>query len=158
MQLVTHRGMLFCGMATFFERDRHSRSSSYIYSKTAADAPWKLEADFGPGTSRIGQMFSARFEHDEQGRPIPGGPQVVLVAFTMNLARRGSNPAPLRMRVRDDATGGWHTHELPTPKVAGANVRELWLHRDCITGADLIFVAASPSPLGLFTGALNCAS
>jgi arylformamidase len=154
MQLVTHRGMLFCGMATSFERDRHSGASSYIYAKTSAAAPWKLEADFGPGTSRIGQMFSARFEHDEHGKPIPGGPQDILLAFTMNQGRRtGENP--LQMRVRDDATGQWHTHDLPTPKVAEANVRELWLHRDRVTGADLLFVAANPSPLGLIAGVFD---
>lgn len=154
MQLVTHRGMLFCGMATSYERDRHSGGSSYIYAKTAADAPWKLEADFGPGTSRIGQMFSARFENDEQGKPIPGGPQEVLVAFTMSLGRRAAD-LPLQMRVRDDATGKWQTIDLPTPKVAGSNVREVWLHRDRITGADLLFVAANPSPLGLQAGVFD---
>ncbi len=151
MQLVTHRRMLFCGMATSFERDRHSGGSSYIYSKASTDAPWKLEADFGPGTSRIGQMFSARFEHDEHGKPIPGGQQEVLVAFTMSQNRR-AGALTLQMRVRDDATGQWHTHDLPTPKVADTNVRELWLHRDRVTGADLLFVAANPSPLGLHTG------
>lgn len=152
MQLVTHRGMLFCGMATSFERDGYSAQSSYVYSKASADAPWKLEADFGPGTSRIGQMFSARFVNDEHGKPIASGPQEVLVAFTMSLARGMREPGPLPMRVRDDATGRWQTVALPTPKVAGSNVRELWLHRDSVTGADLIFVAANPSPLGIYAG------
>ena len=154
MQLVVHRGKLFCGMATSFERDRYSRNSSYIYSKANADAPWKLEVDFGPGTSRVGQMFSARFENDGDGQPIEGGPQEILVAFTMNLAgRRGTEP--LQMRVRDDATGQWLTVDLPTPKVAGSNVREVWLHRDSVTGADLLFVGANPSPLGIFSGSYD---
>jgi acetyl esterase/lipase len=154
MQLVVHRGRLFCGMATSFERDRYSRSSSYIYSKAGADAPWKLEVDFGPGTSRVGQLFSARFENDGDGRPIEGGPQEILVAFTMNLAGRRGN-FPLQMRVRDDATGRWLTVDLPTPKVAGSNVREVWLHRDSVTGADLLFVGANPSPLGIFAGSFD---
>jgi acetyl esterase/lipase len=154
MQLVAHRGMLFCGMATSFERERYSGASSYIYSKASSDAPWRLEADFGPGTSRIGQMFSARFEHDAQGKPIPGGPQDILVAFTMNQGRRAGDK-PLQMRVRDDTTGQWHTHDLPTPTVAEANVRELWLHRDRVTGADLLFVAANPSPLGILAGSFD---
>ncbi len=154
MQLVVHRGRLFCGMATSFERDRYSRSSSYIYSKANADAPWKLEVDFGPGTSRVGQLFSARFENDGDGQPIEGGPQEILVAFTMSLAgRRGK--LPLQMRVRDDATGRWLTVDLPTPKVAGSNVREVWLHRDSVTGADLLFVGANPSPLGIFAGSYD---
>jgi acetyl esterase/lipase len=157
MQLVTHRGMLFCGMATSFERERRSGASSYIYSKASAAAAWKLEADFGSGTSRIGQMFSARFEHDAKGKPIPGGPQDILVAFTMNQGRR-TGDKPLQMRVRDDATGQWHTHDLPTPKVAEANVRELWLHRDRVTGADLLFVAANPSPLGILAGVFDPAA
>ncbi len=152
MQLVTHRGTLFCGMATSFERDRHSRSSSYIYSKSSSREPWKLEADFGPGTSRIGDMLSVRFEHDAAGKPIPGGPQDVLVAFTMSLTRRGVDPAPLQVRVRDDATGKWHTHDLPAAKVADANVRTLCAHRDRVTGADLLFVGANPAPQGIFAG------
>ena len=157
MQLVVHRGRLFCGMATSFERDRYSRSSSYIYSKAGADAPWKLEVDFGPGTSRVGQLFSARFENDGDGQPIAGGPQEILVAFTMSLAgRRGK--FPLQMRVRDDATGRWLTVDLPTPKVAGSNVREVWLHRDSVTGADLLFVGANPSPLGIFAGSYDPAA
>jgi acetyl esterase/lipase len=154
MQLVVHRGRLFCGMATSFERDRYSRSSSYIFSKAAADAPWELKVDFGPGTSRVGQLFSARFENDGDGQPIAGGPQEILVAFTMSLAgRRGV--LPLQMRVRDDATGRWLTVDLPTPKVAGSNVREVWLHRDSVTGADLLFVGANPSPLGIFVGSYD---
>ena len=154
MQLVVHRGRLFCGMATSFERDRYSRSSSYIYSKAAADAPWELEVDFGPGTSRVGQLFSARFENDGDGQPIAGGPQEILVAFTMSLAGRRSK-LPLQMRVRDDATDRWLTVDLPTPKVAGSNVREVWLHRDSVTGADLLFVGANPSPLGIFAGSYD---
>ena len=129
-----------------------------LFRSASTEAPWKLEADFGPGTSRIGQMFSARFVNDEQGKPIPGGPQGILVAFTMSLARRGGEVTPLQMRVRDDATGRWHTHDLPTPKVADCNVRELWLHRDRITGADLLFVAANPSPLGLHAGVFDASA
>jgi arylsulfatase A-like enzyme/acetyl esterase/lipase len=154
MQLVVHRDMLFCGMATSFERDRYSRGSSYIYSK-ASKAPWKLEADFGPGTSRVGQMFSARFERDGTGKPLAGGPKQVLVAFTMNGGRLDGEPTPLQMRVRDDATGKWETVALPTPKVADSNVRELWLHRDAVTGADLLFVCANPSPLGIYRGSFD---
>ncbi len=145
MQIVVHRGKLFCGMATSFERDRYSGNSSYIYSKASADARWKLEVDFGPGTSRVGQLFSARFQNDGDGRPSEGGPQEILVAFTMGLAgRRGE--MPLQMRVRDDATARWLTVDLPTPKVAGSNVREVWLHRDSVTGADLLFVGAIRLP------------
>jgi acetyl esterase/lipase len=154
MQLVMHRGQLFCGMATSFERDRYSRNSSYIYSKASADAPWKLEVDFGPGTSRVGQLFSARFVNDGNGRPIAGGPQEILVAFTMSLANRRGN-LPLQMRVRDDATDRWLTVDLPTEEIAGSNVREVWLHRDSVTGADLLFVGANPSPLGIFVGSYD---
>jgi hypothetical protein len=96
-------------------------------------------------------MFSARFEHDEYGKPIPGGAQDILVAFTLNQGRRAEDK-PLQMRVRDDATGQWHTHDLRTPKAAEANARELGLHRDRVTGADLLFVAAFPDLLGLIVG------
>jgi len=154
MQLVAHDGMLFCGMATSFERDRYSGASSYIYKKAGADESWQLEADFGPDTSRVGQMFSARFETDGDGKPIPGGPKEVLVAFTMNIGGRSGTEA-LQVRVRDDETGVWRTHDLPTPRVPKANVREVWLHRDRVTGADLLFVAASPSPLGILIGSYD---
>ncbi|MCC6699793.1 MAG: hypothetical protein IT365_29490 [Candidatus Hydrogenedentes bacterium] len=97
-------------------------------------------------------MFSARFVNDEHGEPIASGSQDVLPAFTMSLARGTCERGPLQIRVRDDATGRWQTVALPTPKVAGSNVRELWLHRDAhnVTGADLIFVAANYSPLGIY--------
>jgi hypothetical protein len=97
-------------------------------------------------------MYSARFVNDGDGRPIAGGPQEVLVAFTMSLGRKSREPGPLQMRVRDDATAKWLTVDLPTAKVADSNVRELFLHRDSVTGADLLFVGANPAPLGLIAG------
>lgn len=150
MNLASHKGMLFCGMATSFERDRHSRSSSYIYIKKGSDSPWKLEADFGPGTSRVGALLSARFENDASGNPIPGGPKEILVAFTMRTHERESSN--LQARIRDDATGRWETIDMPVPTAEQPNVRALHLHRDSVTGADLLIVAANPSPLGIITG------
>lgn len=153
MNLAEHKGILFCGMATSFERDRHSRSSSYIYAKKSSDSPWELEADFGPRTSRVGALYSARFVNDASGKPIPDGPVDVLVAFTMKL--EGAGQSSLQARIRNDDTDKWLTVDLPVQGASKPNVRDAYLHRDSVTGADLLFVAANPSPLGLITGVYN---
>lgn len=150
MNLTAHKGMMFCGMATSFERDRYSRSSSYVYVKRAADKPWELDADFGPGTSRVGIMCSARFERGSDGAPIKGGPVEMLVAFTLRMARDGESA--LQARIRDDQAGRWLTVDLPLPATDKPNVRVLRMHRDTVTGADILMVGASPAPLGIIGG------
>jgi acetyl esterase/lipase len=150
MNLTAHKGMMFSGMATSFERDRYSRASSYVYVKRAADKPWELDADFGPGTSRVGIMCSARFERGSDGTPIKGGPVEILVAFTLRMARDGESV--LQARIRDDQAGRWLTVDLPLPATEKPNVRVLRMHRDKVTGADMLMVGASPSPLGIIGG------
>jgi acetyl esterase/lipase len=155
MNLTAHRGLMFCGMATSFERGRYSKASSYVYVKRSADKPWELDADFGPGTSRVGAMGSVRFVNDAAGQPIPGGPVDLLVAFTL---QTGDGASPLQARVRDDANGTWQTCDLPVPLTVKPNVRVMHPHRDPATGADLLFIGASPHPLGLIRGAYDAAA
>jgi acetyl esterase/lipase len=152
MNLAAHKGRLYCGMATSMEKDRFSGKRSYVYVKESADSEWKLDANFGPGTSRVGAMESIRFEFDAQGREIPGGPIDVLVAFTLRLGR-GENT--LQARIRDDDSGRWLTVDLPTPPTTTPNVRCMALHCDQLTGGQYLFVGASPAPLGIVKGAYD---
>jgi hypothetical protein len=152
MNMTVHKGKLFCGMATSMEKDRFSGKSSYVFVKESADAAWKLDVDFGPGTSRVGVMESVNFEFDAKGREIPNGPVALLVAFTLKLGRESS---VLQARIRDDDSGKWLTVDLPTPRAVGPNVRCVALHRDRATGGQFLFVGASPAPLGIVKGAYD---
>jgi acetyl esterase/lipase len=152
MNLASHKGKLYCGMATSMEKDLFSGKSSYVYVKESADSKWIMDADFGPGTSRVGAMESIQFEFDAQGRKIPVGPVDVLVAFTLRLGRGEDT---LQARIRDDDSGKWLTIDLPTPPAATPNVRCMALHRDQVTGGQHLFVCASPAPLGIVKGAYD---
>jgi hypothetical protein len=74
----------------------------------------------------------------------------VLVAFTLQSSQAGE--AVLQARIRDDASGTWGTFDLPVAPAGKPNVRVLHMHRDSVTGEDRLFVAASPSPLGILSG------
>ena len=149
MNLAAHKGKLYCGMATSMEKDRFSGKRSYVFVRESTEGDWKLDADFGPRTSRVGAMSSVRFEFNMKGERIPDGPVEVLVAFTLQL---GQEESALQARILDDSTGKWLTVDLPTPHAVSPNVRCMAIHRDQKTGVQYLFVGASPDPLGIVKG------
>jgi hypothetical protein len=154
MNLAAHQGRLYAGMAAAFERGGYSGHSASVYMKENAKAGWRLDADFGPGTERVGAMLSVRLRHGPNGKPIPGGPVEALVAGVIKL-RRAGEPSPLRVWVKNDQTGKWQVSVVSKMHVTGYNVRDLIVHRDQVTGADVVILGASPAPLGLFRAAYD---
>jgi hypothetical protein len=104
MNLAAHKGWLFAGMGTDFEENAYSGHSASVYARPNAHAEWRLDADFGPGTARVGAMFSVCLRHCPDGKPIPEGPVERLVVGTIKM-RRAGEPSPLQVWVRDDQTG-----------------------------------------------------
>ena len=149
MNLAAHKGRLFAGMGADFEQDAHSSYSALVYMRPSAQAEWRLDADFGPGSARVGAMLSVRLRHGPDGKPIPGGPVERLVAGTVNMRRIGE-PSPLRVWVRNDQTGKWQACVVSKTPVAQYTIRDMIVHRDQVTGADVVILGASPAPLGLF--------
>jgi hypothetical protein len=148
--IVAHQGKLFAGFATV-GGGSYGDYQSYVYRKDSATSPWVLDATFPPGTLRVDSLISARFENDEHGNPIPGGPVTRLVAATnKGIAATGS--AGVRIFVRDDTAGTWIEQQISTQTAVDYEARNLMMQRDTITGADRIFVAASPAPFGIYAG------
>jgi hypothetical protein len=54
--------------------------------------------------------------------------------------------------VRDDTAGTWIEQQISTQTAVDYEARNLMMQRDTITGADRIFVAASPAPFGIYAG------
>ncbi len=150
MNLVAHKGKLYLGASTGSEPIRFSGRSSYVYRKDSAASAWMLDSTFESSTERIGAMESVTFANGAGGSPIPGGPVTMLVAATnQNLTDPGK---PVQARTRDDATGRWTSAPVSIHTSAISQVREIGAHRDAVTGADLVFLAASPAPLGIYSG------
>ncbi len=149
MNLAAHQGRLYAGMAAAFERGGYSGHSASVYMKANRTAEWRLDANFGPGTERVGAMLSVRLLNGLDGKPIHGGPVEVLVAGVTKLRRTGE-PSPLRIWIRNDQTGKWVASTVCKIPMTEYNVRDLIVHRDQVTGADIVILGSSPAPLGLF--------
>jgi hypothetical protein len=148
--IVAHKGKLYAGFATV-SGGSYGNYQSYIYRKDSASSPWVLDATFPPGTLRVDSLISATFVNDENGNPIPGGPVTKLVAAT-NKGVAGTGSAPIRIFVRDDDTGTWIEQQISSHSAVDYEARNLVQHRDSVTGADMIFVGASPAPFGIYAG------
>ena len=149
MNLAAHQGRLYAGMAAAFERGAYSGHSASVYMKANRTAEWRLDANFGPGTERVGAMLSVRLLNGLDGKPIHGGQVEMLVAGVTKLRRTGE-PSPLRIWIRNDQTGKWVASTVCKIPMTEYNVRDLIVHRDQVTGADIVILGCSPVPLGLF--------
>jgi len=150
MNIEVHRGQLFVGTAAAFEKDNYSQHGSYVFSKESGGAAWRVDAEFEPGSERIGALCSVIFERGSEGTPIDGGPVTLLLAGTNKPAAAG--PAPVAVRIRVDRTGEWITGEVGGDPVRRYRIREIAAHRDRVTGADMVFVGADPEPAGIYSG------
>lgn len=146
MNLTSHRGALYAGFATVREPAGHSDNRSYIYRLDSAGGGWALDATFPPGTGRVDALESIRFETDLRGAPLTT-PVDLLVAAT-NWASR--DPYPVRVHVRDDGASRWMETTVGPP-IRAYEARQVAGHRDTVTGTDLVFVAASDAPLGIYS-------
>jgi hypothetical protein len=152
MNLESHGGSLYLGTASSFEDDEEEDAEAHIFRKAGADAPWRHEVGFGQGTQRVGALHSARFSTDWRGRRL-NHERSVLMAGVSHPRRQG--PRPPAVHVRDDATGQWRALEMGQEPLARLRIREMLLHRDGATGADLVFVGADPSPAGIYAAAFE---
>ena len=150
MNLVNHKNMLFAGTATAFEYKNYTGHTAFIYVKQYSNSAWKLDTYFEKGSERIGAMESCQFFNDKNGNTIKNGPVSILIAATIRTGRRG--PGPVEVRIRDDQSEKWKTVELHFGNYNKYNIREISMHRDSVTGADMVFIASCPHPLGLISG------
>jgi hypothetical protein len=146
MNITVHGASLFAGFGSDNEEDRYSDGRSYVYRKESAGAPWVLDVTFEPRSGRVAAIESLTFERDGDGDPLLGGPVTLLVAATNKFGAGSAQPA---LRVRDDETGTWSSVAFG-PSVTSYNIRAFAVHRDQVTGADLLFVGAGPEPLGIY--------
>lgn len=153
MNMATHRGSLFVGMATVREPAGHSDNRSYVYRLDSAEGRWILDATFPPDTGRVDALESVRFATDHLGAPL-ASPVELLLAST-NWASRTAYP--VRVYVRDDEAGQWIETTVGAP-LRTYEARQLAVHRDQVTGVDLVFVAASDAPLGIYAAGYDASA
>lgn len=156
MNIVSHEGELYIGTSTNSEVPGQSARSSYVFHKVSTKAPWVLDTTFEPGTERVAAMESVTFERASDGSKIRGGPVSMVVAATNQ--NPNGNLVPVQARTRDDATGEWTSAPVSSDVLAVSQAREIVAHRDTVTGADLVFLAASPGPLGIYSGSYDAAA
>jgi hypothetical protein len=151
MNIAVHNGMLFAGFGTDNEAGNYSDLRSYVYRKETGDTPWVLDVTFEPGTGRVAALDEVRFERDGEGEPIVGGPVSLLVATTNKFGAGLMQPV---LRVRYDENGSWSSVAFGQ-EVTSYNIRAFAMHRDQVTGADLLFIGAGPAPLGIFRASFD---
>lgn len=151
MGLAVHDRKLFAGNS-YWNETREPRRGQ-IFRLDEANGRWMLDFEMPPRYSRVASLLSATFSQDRQGAPIK--PLSVLVAgATYDKGSKASGPAGLFLRQPD---GGWVRRDLGSTAhpFAYTQVRSLGQWRDTVTGADLLFVGANPTPLGIFAGAAD---
>jgi hypothetical protein len=58
----------------------------------------------------------------------------------------------LHARIRDNVAGKWLPVPIGAAEASGYQVREMIAHRDELTGAGMVFLAANPNAVGLQVG------
>jgi hypothetical protein len=144
LHLVPHDGRLFAGVHV----GRGARS--YFFRLDEPGGRWVVDHDFGPFTSRTGALAAVTFGTDGTGSAIQ--PVTLLLGATDQVRGRRQGPIDVPVHVRDDATGRWMPTVLGQMHGQQAIFRCVAVHRDAVTGADMVFTGLSPAPLGIFSG------
>lgn len=151
MDMVGHKGKLYAATSLWMNVPLGDPATgAQILRLDAPQARWQIDRHFdellADGTPRIGRvnvLKSVSFHTDVTGQPL-AKPVTLLVAGVTDA--RGQ----LLVYSRDDGTGVWTRMLLGSAKVNYAQVRSFGVHRDGVTGVDLLFAGASPR--GIFSG------
>ncbi len=159
-QLVAHAGKLYAGNGYWQDRPWwEGWQGPQILVLDAPGMRWRVDHAFDErrlnGRRRdlvVSALASVRFTTDGAGHAF-ARPVAVLLASTWDLT--GAS----RVFARDDATGRWSATTLahdPTALDFLPQIRSFGMHRDQVTGIDLVF--AGQMPHGIFAGHYDTAA
>lgn len=153
IDIVAHDARLFAGNSYWNETTELRRGQ--VFRLDTADGRWALDLQMPPRYSRVSSLASTRLERDRQGRAIAAR-TVLIAGATYDY---GNLPGPVGFFVREDA-GRWQRTDLgdTADPIGYSEIRSIGEYRDPITGADLIFLRASPAPHGIYVGGVNADS
>lgn len=150
IDLVTHEGRLFAGNSYWNETTELRRGQ--VLRLDNAVGSWTRDLQMPARYSRVASLASVRLERDRSGAPV-AAQSLLIAGATYDY---GQLPGPVGVFVRDPA-GNWTRTDLgDTDNPIGySEIRSIGYHRDTVTGADLVFLGASPAPHGIYTGAID---
>jgi hypothetical protein len=157
MELVAHGGRLYAGNSHWGDEDRDddgTKPPTQVFVLDAAGADWKVDLQLPKEFTRTSFLKSVRFTTDAEGKAIP--PRDALMLGVNRARAKDGGQTPAVVFVRDDATGRWIERTLgmsDTTKWA-VGIRSMGLHRDKVTGADLLFLGVCPGA-GLYSGVFD---
>jgi hypothetical protein len=161
MRLLTaHAGRLYAGNGYWEDRPGpEGPQGAQILVLDGPGVPWRVDHAFEErlrnGRWRdlaVGALAEASFATDGSGASLPR-PVSLLLASTWDLT------GAARVFTRDDATGRWSAVTLAQDRPAHdflPQIRSFGMHRDRVTGVDLVF--AGEMPRGIFAGTYDPAA
>lgn len=151
--LTTHGGKLYAGNGYWGDRPgREGAQNAQILVLDGPKAQWRVDHAFdefmvgGPRHIAVAALSTVEFTTDGSGAQL-AAPVSMLLASTWD--RAGTT----RVFSRDDQTGRWTATTLAEDRPAAdflPQIRSFAVHRDRVTGSDLVF--AGQSPRGVFSG------
>jgi arylformamidase len=151
IHIVTHKNKLFAGNSYWNETTAPRRGQ--IWVKETATDNWKRDYQMPASNSRVPSLYSFTFSKDKNGATIT--PDTLLFAGATRDYGNGSGPAVVF--VRNDANNTWLQHDFQTTShpFGYTQIRSMGFHRDKVTGADIVFAGANPTPTGTYAGRYN---
>ena len=153
MHLVSHKGRLYAGNS-YWNENTDPRLGQ-VWVKESATGNWKRDFEMPRLHTRVPSLYSFVFLRDYQGNSIANA-TILFAGATRNYAGLGSGPATVF--IRNDATNNWIQYNFPqiTSHPFGyTQIRSMGLHRDKVTGVDIVFAGANPAPTGIYAGRYN---
>jgi hypothetical protein len=138
--LTSHRGWLFAALGVWnLDASRGPNPGGKVLVKRSAGGAWEVDGDFGNRILRVTALASLTFRTDLQGRALPLA-ETLLVAGISGV----QYPGQVMCFVRNDASGAWVASPIGRSGTSWqSEVRQLTVHRDRVTGADLVVAAVS---------------
>jgi len=170
IHLEPHNGKLFAANGYWMDtRNKDYGGASWddgwgqVLRLDSAEASWEVDLELGVGSLRTELLKSVTFGTDAAGNPLEQAATFLIAgAFRVRHGSTGALEESVELWIRDgsseDNMGAWEKIFLvdPQPKNESFASDQLWstrdcsIHRDSVTGVDMLFVAVGMQ--GLFAG------
>ncbi len=147
--LVAHGGRLYAAVSVWNHDPAAPNPGPGVLVKRSAAAPWEVDVQFHPRNVRVPVLASLTFTTDAAGKTLD--PPVNLL---MSGSGSFEHPGQFTVQVRDDAKETWTASLIaPSQGVRSFELRQLFVHRDRITGVDRVIAALTGG--SVFSGAYD---
>lgn len=150
VEIKAFDGRLFAGNSYWNETTEPRRGQ--VFRLDEPTGRWALDLQMPARYSRVSALDTALIERDRDGRAI--APRSLLLAGATY--DYGNLPGPVGVFVRE-GPGRWTRTDLghTANGIGYSEIRSIGAYRDSLTGADLVFLGASPAPHGIYAGGID---